>query len=97
MVTDRTRQDSSGLDRVCERLDALISLLMPSAVGPIDPPKGLQLDIFKLCDYEHTTEEIRQAVGKKQTHVNKELSLLRSKGLIRSVPRDGRQVHIRVK
>jgi hypothetical protein len=88
--------ESATLESLCDRLDLVISLLMPAAVRNSDQPKGLALDILKLCDYDHTTEDIRKAVNKTATHVLKELSLLRSKGMIRTVQRNGRQVHVRL-
>ena len=96
MAKSAQSNDSATLKGVCDRLDVLIALLLAPA-SPVEPPTGLQLDIFRMCDYEHTTEEIRSAVKKSATHVSKELSLLRSKGLVRTVQRDGRQVHVRVR
>jgi len=97
MPTRLRSEELATLQGVCDRLDVVISLLMPSAVHNADAPKGLQLDIFKMCDYEHTTEDIRKAVNKSPKHVVKELSLLRSKGMIRTVDRDGQQVHVRLR
>lgn len=84
------------LDSVCDRLDVLIALLIPPTVKNAQRPKGLQLNIVELCDYEHTTDDIRKRVKKTLNHVNKELSALRSKGMIRTVSRDGQQVHVRL-
>jgi len=97
-MTKHSRQgESATLAAVCDRLDVVISLLIPPAIRHTDPFKGLQLDILKLCDYDHTTEEIRNVVNKTIAHVAKELSLLRSKGMIRTVQRDGKQVHVRIR
>lgn len=86
----------STLNDVCDRLDVLIALFLPPSIKNTDILKGLALEIFKLCDYEHTTDEIRIAVGKSSNHVLKELSLLRSKGRIRTVRRGAKQVHVRM-
>jgi hypothetical protein len=86
----------AALKAVCDRLDVIISLLMPPVTRRTETPKGLQLDILRLCDFDHTTEDIRRTVNKSLKHVTKELSLLRSKGIIRTVRRDGRLVHFRL-
>jgi hypothetical protein len=96
MAKEPRSDKPAALDDVCDRLDVVISLLIPPATRIADVPKGLALDILKLCDYDHTTEDIRKSVGKTAEHVAKELSLLRSKGMIRTVQRDGRQVHVRL-
>jgi hypothetical protein len=96
MANFKHKDDSVSLVDVCNRLDVLISLLIPPIVRDNDPPKGLQLEILKLCDYEHTTEDIQKTLNKTNKHINKDLSLLRSKGMIRTVPRDGKQVHVRI-
>jgi transcription initiation factor IIE alpha subunit len=83
-------------DPVASRLDILISMLMPSAQKSADKASGLQYEILALCDYEHTTEDICKATKKTSKHVGKELSLLRSKGLIKTVKRDDRSVHLRI-
>ena len=95
MAKADSRDELATLKSLCDRLDVVISLLMPAAVRNTDPPRGLQLEILKLCDYDHTTDDIREAVNKSSKHVGKELSLLRSKGMIRTVRRDNRQVHVR--
>lgn len=89
-------QREASLDDLRSRLDTLILLLTKPVDQYGDSVVGLQLDILRLCDYEHTTADIQRLVKKSASHVNKELSLLRSKGLVKSVSRDGRQVHIRL-
>jgi DNA-binding MarR family transcriptional regulator len=83
-------------DPVVSRLDVLISLLMAPANKHADQVSPLQFQILALCDYEHTTDEIVKATKKTSNHITKELSVLRSKGMIRTVNRDGRAVHVRI-
>lgn len=90
-------QRESTLDDLRSRLDTLIVLLMKPADQYSDSVAGLQIDILRLCDYEHTTEDICRKVGKTAGHVQKELSLLRAKGFVKTVSRDDRQVHIRLR
>jgi hypothetical protein len=97
MPKNDTAKPTATVQDLCDRLDAIIYLLLSPAIKNPDPPKGLGLQILSLCDYEHTTDDICRAVSKTPKHVAKELSLLRTKGMIRTVKRDKRQVHIRVR
>ena len=51
-----------------------------------------QQKIYDLCDGK-TTQEIAAAMQKSPEYVNSNLSLLRRKGLIKTVDRDGKKVH----
>ena len=93
----RQQEPSATLDDVVHRLDTLIAVIMPSAGESGDVVSRLAADILRLCDYEHETNDIRKAVGKSLSHVNKELSLLRKRGLITTVSRGSRQVHVRIR
>lgn len=90
-------ENAPSLDDVVDRLDTLIAVLMPPAGDSRGAATGLAADILTLCDHEHENEDITQAVGKSSNHVKKELSLLRTKGLIKTVRRGDRQVHVRVR
>ena len=83
-------------DAIISRLDALISLLLKPVDGYSEQVGPLQKQILAFCDFEHTTEDICKSVKKTKKHVNKELSLLRGKGLVKTIMRDGRSVHLRV-
>ena len=49
--------------------------------------------IYSLCDGTKTTTEIAQTIGKDSPYVNSYLSILRREGFIRSVEKEGKQVH----
>jgi hypothetical protein len=83
-------------DPILARLDTLIHLLIPNARLFANEVSSLQREILALCDYEHTTQQICASTKKTATHVNKELSLLRARGFVKTVKRDGRSVHIRL-
>ena len=95
MATAKKSTQDTTLQDIKDRLDVVISMMLRSMSTYGDTTKGLQTEILKLCDYEHTTADIQRLVKKSASHVNKELSLLRSKGLVKSVSRDGRHVHVR--
>jgi hypothetical protein len=54
---------------------------------------SIKKKIYDLCDGTRTTAEIARAIGKDNPYVNSYLSILRREGLIRSVIKEGRQVH----
>ncbi len=88
--------DPNGNDAIIERLDLMISLLVRRADEAGDDRRGLPCEILKLCDYDHTTDEIAQKLGKKKGHIHKELCVLRTAGRIRTVKRGVRVVHVRI-
>jgi len=49
--------------------------------------------IYELCDGTRTTKELADAIEKELGYVNSYLSILRREGLIRTLEKDGRQVH----
>ncbi len=51
-----------------------------------------QKKIYDLCDGE-TTQEIATALQKSPEYVNSNISLLRRKGLIKTVEKDSKKVH----
>lgn len=52
--------------------------------------------IYNLCDGTKTTTDIAQAIQKDSGYVRSYLSILRRKGLIRTVEREGKIVHEQV-
>ena len=51
-----------------------------------------QQKIYELCDGK-TTQEIATAIQKSADYVSSNLSLLKRKGLIKTIERDGKKVH----
>jgi DNA-binding transcriptional ArsR family regulator len=49
--------------------------------------------IYELCDGSRTLQDIATAIQKSTDYVSSYLTILRREGLIRSVERDGKQVH----
>src|SRR5437762_3344329 len=85
------------LSDIIERLDTLVLLLLPPQPSSLGVNgDSLVSQILSFCDYNHTTEEIVAATKKNTSHVAKELSLLRTKGLVKTVKRGNRSVHVRL-
>jgi len=54
---------------------------------------SVKLQVYDLCDGTKTTQDLAQALQKSTDYVNSYLSILRREGLIRTVEKDGKQVH----
>jgi hypothetical protein len=60
-------------------------------------PKGsVKERVYELCDGMRTTSDIAQALKKDTNYVNSYLSILRREGMIRTVEKEGKQVHEQV-
>jgi DNA-binding transcriptional ArsR family regulator len=53
----------------------------------------VKIQIYDLCDGTKTTQDISEAIKKAPEFVRSYLSTLRREGLIRTVGKDGKQVH----
>lgn len=58
--------------------------------------RSVKLQIYNLCDGAKTTKEIAEAIQKDLGYVHSYLSILRREGLIRTVEKEGKQVHEQV-
>lgn len=56
----------------------------------------MKLQIYDLCDGSKSTRDITQMTGKSAEYVGSYISTLRREGFIRTVEKDGRQVHEQV-
>jgi len=85
------------LDEIVERLNILVDLSVP----PLNI-EGLKLgeverQILELCDLKNTREDMASKLGKNLKHIDKTLTGLRNKGLIRSLKIAGKTCYIRLK
>lgn len=53
----------------------------------------VKLQIYDLCDGTRTTQDITKLLSKTLEYVCSYISILRREGLIRTVEKDGKQVH----
>jgi hypothetical protein len=81
---------------VVERLDILISLMIPHFSEEKYDIKGLGLDILRLSDGDHSIEEMVKKLKKGRNLIDPVLSKLRSKGLIKSIIKDSKTYYIRL-
>lgn len=81
---------------VVERLDILISLMIPKFESARYQIKGLGLDILKLCDAEHPVEDMMKRLKKPRTTIDQTLSKLRLQGFIKSISKNSKTFYIRL-
>lgn len=79
-----------------ERLDILITLMLPKFEEQKYPVKGLAVDILRLADSEHTVDDMLKKLKKSRPSVDNAISKLRSLGLIKSVFKNGKTFYIRL-
>ena len=83
-----------SLKSIEAKLDILIAL--QKAVSPKPKVSKEERKILKLCNRKHTIKDIMKETGKTETNVNKTLSMLRKKALIKSVKLKGKLVYERI-
>lgn len=54
---------------------------------------SIKQQVYELCDSVRTTQDIAGAIQKSADYVSSYLTILRREGLIRTVEREGKQVH----
>jgi predicted transcriptional regulator len=84
-------------EEIVERLDIVISLLIPPYEEAKYPIKGLALEILQLCDLQNSSTDIVKKLKKPRTAIDNNLSKLRALGLIRSVPKNSGTYHMRLR
>ncbi|QLH11261.1 hypothetical protein [Nitrosarchaeum sp. AC2] len=56
-------------------------------------PGSVEESVYKLCDGTNTTVDIMTSIQKDQKYTNTVLGILRHKGLIKTVEKNGNKVH----
>jgi hypothetical protein len=81
---------------IIERLDILISLMIPRFDKDKYKLKGLALDVLELCDGESAVETMMKSLKKSRPLIDNALSKLRSQGLIKSISKKSKIYYIRL-
>lgn len=88
------------LQRVQKSLEEIKAILTLSNQDKLNEVKkrllkegSVKLQVYEFCDGTKTTRDIAQALQKSTDYVNSYLSILRREGLIRTVGKDGNQLH----
>lgn len=81
---------------IVERLDILISLMVPKFEQSKYQIKGLGLEIIKMSDATYTVEDMVKKLKKPRTLIDPALSKLRSQGFIKSISKNSKTYYIRL-
>jgi len=85
------------IQRSLEEIKAILALANQDKLAEVKKSllkEGtVKLQVYNLCDGTRTTQDLAQALQKSTDYVNSYLSILRREGLIRTIEKDGRQVH----
>jgi hypothetical protein len=85
------------IQRTLEEIKAVLTLTNQDKLAEVKKSLlkegSVKLQVYNLCDGTKTTQDVAQALQKSTDYVNSYLSILRREGLIRTVEKDGRQVH----
>jgi len=85
------------MQRTLEEIKAVLTLTNQDKLAEVKKSLlkegSVKLQVYNLCDGTKTTQDVAQAIQKSTDYVNSYLSILRREGLIRTVEKDGRQVH----
>lgn len=85
------------MQRTLEEIKAVLTLANQDKLAEVKKSLlkegSVKLQVYNLCDGTKTTQDVAQALQKSTDYVNSYLSILRREGLIRTVEKDGKQVH----
>lgn len=80
-----------------ERLDAIITLLIPKYFEDHYEFGGLPLQVMELCDFDHSVQDMMKKLKKSRPVIDNALSKLRKDGFIKSMIKDDKTVYIRLR
>lgn len=88
------------IQKTLEEIKAILTLTNQDKLSDVKKTLlkegSVKLQVYTLCDGTKTTQEIAQAIQKSVEYVNSYLSILRREGLIRTIEKEGKQVHEQV-
>lgn len=89
------------LDEIKNLLEDIRSLLKITNQDKIEEAKkklirsgSIEEKIFKLCDGTNTTSDIAKKIQKTNDYTRASISSLREKGLLRTIEKNNKQVHV---
>lgn len=90
-------KDLEKLQKTLEEIKAILILTnqdkLNQAKKSLLKEGSVKLQIYNLCDGTKSTQELAQAIQKSTDYLNSYLTILRREGLIRTVEKEGKQVH----
>ncbi len=90
-------KDFEKLQRTLDEIKAILVLSnqekLEQAKKSLLKEGSIKLQIYNLCDGTKTTQDIAQTIQKTADYVHSYLSILRREGFIRTIEKEGKQVH----
>lgn len=90
------------LNEIKEILDDMKGILLLSNQDKIEEVKrnvlregSMESKVYGLCDGEKNISEIAKEVGKTSNNISGVITTLRHKGLIKTVDKEGKKVHVK--
>lgn len=100
MSEQRQMEILIDIRRALEEIKAVLTLVHQ---GDLDRAKkellkegSVKQKVYDLCDGTRTTRDLADSIGKELGYVNSYLSILRREGLVRTIDKEGKQVHEQV-
>jgi hypothetical protein len=99
MPNESEREILDSMRRTLEEIKSILVLTNQEKLEEARAKKSLlkegsiKLQIYNLCDGTKTTQGLAQSIQKSTDYINSYLSILRREGLIRTVEKEGEQVH----
>jgi len=85
------------MQRTLEEIKAVLTLTNQDKLTEVKKSLlkegSVKLQVYDLCDGTKTTQDLAQALQKSTDYINSYLSILRREGLIRTIEKEGRQIH----
>lgn len=97
MPEENERQILGSIRRTLEEIKAILALTNQEKLEEVKKTLlkegSIKRQIYDMCDGTRTTKDVAAAIQKDLGYVNSYISILRREGLIRTVEREGKQVH----
>lgn len=97
------KSEKEILDSVRRTLEEIKAILVLTNQDKIKETKkqllkegSIKQQIYNMCDGTRTTKDVATAIQKELGYINSYLSILRREGLVRTVEKEGKQVHEQV-
>ena len=97
MPEESEREILDSMRRTLEEIKAILVLTNQEKLEDVKKTLlkegSVKLQIYNMCDGTKTTKDIAAALQKDVSYVSSYLTILRREGLVRTVEREGKQVH----
>ncbi len=97
MPEESEKEVLKKMQRTLEEIKAVLTLTNQDKLAEVKKSLlkegSVKHQVYDLCDGTKTTQDLAQALQKSTDYINSYLSILRREGLIRTIEKEGRQIH----